>query len=75
MHTAEIFVNVERAAQVRPCSRKWNASRELALYIAHGCDHLISGEDDARDDERKRMRARELRWLREIPEADELFKP
>lgn len=59
---AEVYVNVERAARMaRP---GWPAGRELALYIAHGCDHL-AGEDDATPSEYRRMRRRELRWLRE----------
>ena len=67
--TGDIVVNAERAVQE---SHRWKgrggASRELALYIAHGCDHL-AGETD--DDERgqARMRRRELRWLRQAEEA------
>ena len=40
-------------------------AHELALYIAHGCDHL-AGEDDTTPAQRQRMRKRELRWLREV---------
>jgi rRNA maturation RNase YbeY len=67
--SGEILVNVECAVR-RLClgsrweSSSWNASHELALYIAHGCDHL-TGADDARQADRIRMRRRELRWLRE----------
>ena len=61
--TAELFVNVERAAGVAP-RRAWNVSKELALYMAHGCDHL-AGQSDNTEAERTRMRRRELRWLRE----------
>ena len=61
--TAELFVNVERAAGVTP-RRTWSTSKELALYLAHGCDHL-AGQSDDTEIERKRMRRRELRWLRE----------
>ena len=61
--TAEIFVNVERAVLVAP-RHGGNPDRELALYIAHGCDHL-TGEDDDTPAKRLRMRRRELRWLRE----------
>ena len=66
LFTGEIVVNVERAANV--CikgSRKdnWDASRELALYIAHGCNHLLD-EQDYDPAGRARMRRRELRWLR-----------
>ena len=61
-HNGEIIVNMELAARLR----RWlgNADRELALYIAHGCDHL-SGEDDHTPAARRRMRRRELRWLAE----------
>jgi len=58
----EIWVNVERALESRRRAG-WDASRELALYLAHGCDHL-HGADDRDNRGRKRMRARELRWLR-----------
>lgn len=61
--TAELFINVERACQY-PRRRGWNVAKELALYIAHGCDHLAGAIDDT-DTQRKRMRRRELRWLRE----------
>jgi len=61
----ELFVNVERAWQLGGSRRGWPASRELALYIAHGCDHL-NDEDDATPAGRQRMRQRELRWLRSI---------
>ncbi len=58
----ELLVNVERAWQVAARRRNWPASRELALYIAHGCDHLNDAED-ATPAGRRRMRRRELRWL------------
>lgn len=69
--SGEIFVNLECAARnARPpkpgsvtSGLYWDASRELALYMAHGCDHLGGGEDDT-DMARRRMRNRELRWLR-----------
>jgi len=66
--SGEIFVNVQRAAQ---CSRRrngWSSSKELALYLAHGCDHLAGSSDDT-PAEYKRMRRRELRWLREADES------
>ena len=70
----DIVVNVQRAcARAR---RNWPASRELALYVAHGCDHL-AGSDDATDAEANRMRRRELRWLRRpdlAPLAKALFE-
>jgi len=62
--TAEIFVNVQRAMQCKLKRRGWSPSKELALYIAHGCDHLTGGVDDT-EPERNRMRRRELGWLRQ----------
>ena len=58
--SGEIVVNVELA--IRLGKRFKGAERELALYIAHGCDHL-AGADDATGPQRRRMRARELRWV------------
>ena len=64
----EIFVNVERAFASYPKRAGWSANHELALYIAHGFDHL-SGEDDTTEAQRRRMRRRELRWLRDAERA------
>jgi len=62
--TVEIVVNVEMAAIRRPpCRSPARTSRELALYLAHGCDHS-AGNDDATARERQQMRRRELRWLK-----------
>jgi rRNA maturation RNase YbeY len=63
-HGAEIIVNVQRAEE-----RGTRASRELALYIAHGCDHLTGATDDD-DAGRARMRRRELRWLHRPENTD-----
>ncbi len=64
---AEIVVNVERAMAegLRQAVRRpaWSPGHELALYVAHGCDHL-TGADDNDPAARRRMRRRELRWLR-----------
>jgi len=60
LHTGEVFVNAEIALALK----QGGCSRELALYIAHGIDHLMD-EDDSDTASRKRMRNRELRWLRE----------
>jgi len=60
--TGEIVLNVERALREGRRRAGWSASRELALYLAHGCDHL-AGADDATPAARARMRRRELRWL------------
>ena len=62
LNHGEIVINV---AYARRMGRRYgDTNRELALYLAHGCDHL-SGEDDATPATRMRMRRRELRWLRE----------
>ena len=52
---------IRRAAGRRP-DRLWGPDYELALYLAHGVDHL-TGADDHEDDGFRRMRARELRWV------------
>ncbi len=64
--TAEIIVNIERAA--RHSGPHWSVAQELALYVAHGCDHL-AGHDDGDDAARRRMRRRELRWVRQAAAA------
>jgi rRNA maturation RNase YbeY len=57
----DILINLRRALDIGP---RWGgADRELALYLAHGCDHL-SGADDRRPAGRARMRRREQHWLR-----------
>ncbi len=61
----EVFVNVQRA--VAEGRKRWSAQRELALYMAHGCDH-VSGESDRLKKGRLRMRRRELRWLKKAAE-------
>jgi rRNA maturation RNase YbeY len=60
--TAELFINVQRT-NLATTRNGWNPSKELALYIAHGCDHLAGACDDSLE-EYNRMRRRELRWLR-----------
>ena len=59
--TGELVINAERAQRIG--HRYGGPERELALYVAHGCDHL-SGAEDGTPEERRRMRARECRWLR-----------
>ncbi len=60
----EIIVNAERALQ-EGGRRKGGWRKELALYIAHGCDHL-SGAADSTPELRRKMRRRELAWLARI---------
>ncbi len=62
--TAEIIVNVEKAVLEASRNRKLEESGEIALYLAHACNHL-SGRDDKTPSQRKSMRRRELSWLRE----------
>ncbi|MCK5528494.1 MAG: rRNA maturation RNase YbeY [Kiritimatiellae bacterium] len=64
--TAEIIVNIQRAVETSDrIGKRWTKQKEFALYTAHGCDHLW-GEDDHDEHGRKRMRRRELSWLKEI---------
>ncbi|MDR0994259.1 MAG: rRNA maturation RNase YbeY [Verrucomicrobiota bacterium] len=65
--TAEIILNVERAAQ-EGAHRAGGVERELALYLAHGIDHLAGHEDDT-PSRRRTMRRRETAWLDAAPAA------
>jgi rRNA maturation RNase YbeY len=58
----EVYVNVERAAQV--ARSPGHRARELALYVAHGIHHL-TGASDHTPALRARMRREELAWLNE----------
>jgi rRNA maturation RNase YbeY len=59
--TAELIINAERA--LREGERHpGGTARELALYLAHGLDHL-AGRDDDTPSRRRSMRRRETRWL------------
>ena len=59
----ELYVNCERALAAAPRRRGWSPAKELLLYVAHGMDHL-SGADDFTPEDYRRMRRRELEWLR-----------
>lgn len=63
VRTGEIIVNMERA--MTEGDKRGGAGRELALYIAHGCDHLTGARDDT-PAQRARMRQRETAWLDEV---------
>ena len=52
----------------------WSADMELALYLAHGFDHL-AGSDDATAAGYRAMRRRELRWLAALPSPPRFFLP
>ena len=58
--SGEIHLDVERAIEAG--KYRGGATGELALYLAHGCDHL-TGADDRTVRQRRRMRRRELRWI------------
>jgi probable rRNA maturation factor len=60
--TGDLIINVDRAVQVGPEHN--GADYELALYIAHGFDHL-AGADDATDEQQSEMHATETAWLEE----------
>lgn len=58
--TGDLIVNVECARREGP--RHDGENYELALYIAHGIDHL-SGADDNTPEKRAAMRTTETHWL------------
>jgi probable rRNA maturation factor len=64
--SGDLMINVDRAVQVG--SEHKGIDYELALYIAHGFDHLTGAEDDT-DARRNRMRATETAWLSEAGAA------
>ncbi len=64
---AELVVNAERA-RAEGTRRPGGPSRELALYLAHGLDHLSGGRDDTPAG-RRAMRRRETAWLDADPSA------
>lgn len=69
--TGDLIVNVERAVQEGPNHDGIHA--ELALYIAHGFNHL-SGADDNTPAKRTAMRRTEMRRLAELqPEIRNLI--
>lgn len=65
--SGEIVVNVERAMEEGPS--RGGLAHEIALYMAHGCDHLTGGRDES-PRQRQRMRGRELAWLRKATRLD-----
>ena len=65
--TAELILNAERARQ-EGRRRPGGPARELALYLAHGLDHLAGADDDT-PARRRAMRRRETAWLDADPAA------
>ncbi len=70
---AEIFVNVDCALRLGR-GRHADTVREVALYIAHGLDHLFGGRDDT-PRRRRAMLRRERQWVREAEHAGLLDFP
>ena len=65
--TAELILNAERA-RAEGRARAGGPARELALYLAHGLDHLAGADDDT-PARRRAMRRRETAWLDAAPAA------
>ena len=63
--TAELILNAERA-RAEGRARAGGPARELALYLAHGLDHLAGADDDT-PARRRAMRRRETAWLDAAP--------
>lgn len=61
--TGDLIVNVDRAIQIGP--EQNGSDYELALYIAHGFDHLTGSEDDT-PEKKKAMLNTETNWLRAV---------
>jgi len=59
-YSGEIIVNIQRAYEVGSAN---GCSRELALYLAHGCQHLTGVSDDT-PNLRAKMRRKENAWLK-----------
>ncbi len=86
--SAEIYVNVDLACErgvdrseleliSSETSGDWSPEHELALYVAHGLDHLAGG-DDSTPEGFKEMREREISWVRKAERAgllNSIFKP
>ena len=69
----ELFLNVQRAV-TEGAARPGGPGAELALYVAHGCDHLTGGRDDT-PARRTAMRRRETAWLRQLVRAGAALAP
>ena len=71
---AELILNAQRAL-VEGENHPGGPARELALYLAHGIDHL-SGRRDDTPARRQAMRRRETAWLDTMPElVREVLRP
>jgi probable rRNA maturation factor len=61
--SGDLIINVDRAVQVGP--EQNGVDYELALYIAHGFDHLSGAEDDT-PEKKQAMLDTETTWLDEL---------
>ena len=69
--SGDLVINVDRA--VSEGTARGKLDHELALYIAHGFDHLSGAEDDT-PEKQKKMRTTETAWLR-TARAEGLLTP
>ncbi len=60
--TGEVIVNVQQAFEEGQL--RTSPDHELALYIAHGCHHLMGAEDDT-PERKKSMLDLEQKWVEE----------
>jgi len=67
--TGEVIVNMQQAKEEGELRE--SPDRELALYIAHGCHHLMGAEDDT-PERKKNMLKLENAW---VEEAIRTLKP
>lgn len=65
--SGDLIINVDRAVQEG--TERGDVNYELALYIAHGFDHLTGAEDDT-PEKHKKMRATETAWLRKAAKKE-----
>jgi probable rRNA maturation factor len=63
--SGDLLINVERALEAGPAHQ--GGDYELALYVAHGIDHLTGSEDDT-PEKRTQMLQRETEWLKTLQE-------
>lgn len=61
--SGDLIINVDRAVQRG--AEEQGADYELALYMAHGFDHLSGAEDDT-PEKKKAMLDTETAWLEEV---------
>ncbi len=63
--SGEVIINVQQAWEEGKLRE--SADQELALYLAHGCHHLM-GADDQTPEEKEAMLTQEQDWVRQAQE-------